>query len=221
MQRRSFLTGAAGLCAAALGGCSTTGSAQRAASARLAKAPAHVAAMYAAAPHERFPLPAVDIGKVPSRFWRRRVRYVSGYKPGTVVVDTKSFHLFLVEPDGRAMRYGVGLGRAGFAWAGDGVIQWKRPWPTWTPPEEMIERDPSLARWSASNGGMPPGLDNPLGARALYIFHNGEDTLYRVHGTPENDSIGRAVSSGCVRMINQDVVDLFRRVKNGAPIAVV
>ncbi|RVN88417.1 L,D-transpeptidase, partial [Sinorhizobium meliloti] len=120
-----------------------------------------------------------------------------------------------------AMRYGVGLGREGFAWSGRGLIQWKQKWPKWTPPNEMIARQPVLAKYSADNGGMPPGLDNPLGSRALYIFQNGQDTLYRVHGTPEWQSIGKAVSSGCVRMVNQDVIDLYDRVRNKAPILVI
>jgi len=119
------------------------------------------------------------------------------------------------------MRYGVGLGRAGFSWSGRGVIQWKKKWPTWTPPAEMIEREPDLEKYSAENGGMQPGLDNPLGARALYIFQDGEDTLYRLHGTGEASSIGKAVSSGCVRLLNQDVVDLYERVPNGSLIAVI
>ena len=119
------------------------------------------------------------------------------------------------------MRYGVGLGRAGFAWSGRARIAWKRKWPTWTPPREMIARQPELEKWSAENGGMPPGLKNPLGSRALYIFQGNEDTLYRVHGTPEINSIGKAVSSGCVRMVNQDVIHLYDNVKSGSAIVVV
>jgi len=121
---------------------------------------------------------------------------------------------------GQAMRYGVGLGRAGFAWEGHGNIQYKRKWPTWTPPDEMITRQPELAQYSSTHGGMEPGLDNPLGARALYIFQNGQDTLFRIHGSPEWWSIGKSVSSGCVRMINQDVCDLYDRVAGRAPIIV-
>ncbi len=119
------------------------------------------------------------------------------------------------------MRYGVGLGRAGFEWSGRGKIQWKQRWPKWTPPSEMIARQPELEKYSAENGGMPPGLANPLGARALYIFEDGQDTLYRVHGSPEASSIGRAVSSGCVRLLNQDIIDLYDRVPSGSPIVVV
>src|SRR5690606_17409408 len=104
--------------------------------------------------------------------------------------------------------------------SGDGVIQWKRRWPTWTPPAEMIARQPELEKYSAENGGQPPGLTNPLGARALYIFQNGQDTLYRLHGTPEYWTIGKAVSRGCVRLMNQAIIDLYGRVATPAPIVV-
>ena len=119
------------------------------------------------------------------------------------------------------MRYGVGIGRDGFAWEGEGIIHWRQPWPRWKVPADMIARTPSLARYSVENGGMEPGIKNPLGARALYIFQNGKDTLYRLHGSPEWKSIGKAVSSGCVRMLNQDVIDLYDRVKGKAPILVI
>jgi lipoprotein-anchoring transpeptidase ErfK/SrfK len=140
--------------------------------------------------------------------------------PGTVIVDTQNFYLYLIEGNNRAMRYGVGLGRAGFEWSGRAKIRWKQAWPKWTPPDEMIERKPELEKYSSDNGGMPPGLDNPLGARALYIFQGDVDTLYRIHGTPEYWTIGKAVSSGCVRMINQDVIDIYERARTGVPILV-
>lgn len=136
------------------------------------------------------------------------------------MVDTANYFLYLTYEGGEAMRYGVGLGRQGFEWSGKGVIQYKRQWPRWTPPDEMVARQPELAPFSIANGGMPPGLENPLGARALYIFQNGEDTLYRIHGSPEWWTIGKSVSSGCVRMINQDVVDLYGRVPGKTPIVV-
>ncbi|MEL6317755.1 MAG: L,D-transpeptidase [Pseudomonadota bacterium] len=176
--------------------------------------------MYGPAPTERFPLPAVDPRRIPERFWRRRVDFRTTHRPGTVLVDRNTYYLYLVEPGGTAMRYGVSLGRAGFGWAGRGRIAWKRPWPTWTPPDEMIAREPELERWSVRNGGMPPGLNNPLGARALYIFQNGRDTLYRIHGTPKYDSIGQNASAGCVRLVNQDVIDLYERVRPGARLIV-
>lgn len=178
------------------------------------------ASNYGALPSEKFPIKAIDISKVPTKFRRRRVSYHTSEKPGTLVVDTSAHYLYLVEPNGKAMRYGVGLGKAGFEWSGRANVAWKRPWPTWTPPQEMIARRPDLKKYSAANGGMQPGLSNPLGARALYIFQGGVDTLYRVHGTPEYWTIGKSVSSGCVRMINQDVIDLYKRVKPKAQIVV-
>lgn len=181
---------------------------------------AEARALYGPRPDERFPLAAVDPALIPRRYWRQRVAYTGRFAPGTLHVDTATFHLFLVEPQGTAMRYGVSLGRAGFEWSGRGDILRKRAWPKWTPPDSMIERQPELEKWSIRNGGMPPGLDNPLGARALYIFEDGVDTLYRVHGTPFPQSIGTAASSGCVRMVNQDVIDLYRRVKPGGEIVV-
>ena len=165
-------------------------------------------------------IPAVPYSRIPERFLRQRVVDPTGQPPGTVVVDTAARHLYVVETGGMAMRYGVGIGREGFAWDGEGVIQWRKKWPKWTPPDEMVARQPELIQYSAANGGMEPGLTNPLGARALYIFKDGQDTLYRLHGSPEWNSIGKAVSSGCVRLINQDVIDLYDRVPGKARIVV-
>ena len=114
-----------------------------------------------------FNLPAIPYQKMDPQFLRQIVPDPTGARPGTVVVDTSSHHLYVVLEGGRALRYGVGLGRAGFEWSGDAVIQWKQHWPKWTPPDEMVARDPKLQPYSAANGGMPGGLDNPLGARAL------------------------------------------------------
>ncbi|RUM97365.1 L,D-transpeptidase [Pseudaminobacter arsenicus] len=176
--------------------------------------------MYGPVIDEGYEIPAVPINKVDKRFYRQIVQDPTGERPGTVVVDTSNHFLYLVREGGEAMRYGVGLGRAGFEWSGRAVIQWKRKWPRWTPPTDMIKRDPKLEKYSAANGGMDPGLLNPLGARALYIFQGGEDTLYRVHGSPEWFSIGKSVSSGCVRLMNQDIIDLYDRVPNKTPILV-
>lgn len=165
-------------------------------------------------------LPAIPYSRIDQRFLRQEVDYQSTEKPGTIVVDTGAHFLYLVQPGGRAIRYGVGLGREGYAWSGRGTIQMKAKWPRWTPPDEMVARDPSIRSVSAANGGMTPGLNNPLGARALYIFKDGKDTLYRVHGTPDWQSVGKATSSGCVRMLNQDVIDLFERVSPRAEIVV-
>jgi lipoprotein-anchoring transpeptidase ErfK/SrfK len=220
IDRRTLLRGAAlGGAGLALSACASTGPQSRLGS----SGPIGFASykeMYGPITDEPFPLPAVNLAQVKSRFYRRRVRNPTGEAPGSLIVDTRRFYLYWVEEGGTAMRYGVGLGRAGFDWSGRGVIQFKRRWPTWTPPAEMIARDPKLAKYSAANGGMKPGPLNPLGARALYIFQDGVDTLYRVHGSPEASSIGRAVSSGCVRLLNHDIIDLYSRVTTGGPILV-
>lgn len=181
---------------------------------------AELDAMYGEMMDNGYVIPAIPYQKIPARFYRQRVVDPTGQPPGTIVVDTPSRFLYLVESGGTAMRYGVGIGRQGFSWQGEGVIQWRQKWPKWTPPDEMIARQPELAQYSSANGGKPPGLDNPLGARALYIFQGGEDTLYRLHGSPEWNSIGKAVSSGCVRLMNQDIVDLYERVPSKARIVV-
>jgi lipoprotein-anchoring transpeptidase ErfK/SrfK len=173
--------------------------------------------MYQAMPDERFPIPAVDLTKIDPVYYRQLVDYAVPETPGTIIVDTPNRFLYLTMEGGKAMRYGVGIGRAGFEWGGRARIQYKREWPTWTPPAEMIARQPELEEY---RNGMAPALDNPLGARALYIFEGGRDTLYRVHGTSEYWSIGKAVSSGCVRLLQQDVIDLYNRVPNGTPIVV-
>ncbi len=173
--------------------------------------------IYGPMPGERFPVPAVGRGVLAEQFWRAVVEDPTGETPGTVVVDTPGHYLYLVLPAGRAIRYGVGVGRAGFDWQGRASIAWKRKWPTWTPPASMIAREPHLEKY---RNGKAPGLDNPLGARALYIHENGVDTLYRVHGTNEPQSIGRSMSSGCIRMINQDVIHLYKQVRTPAPILV-
>ncbi|MBW3098617.1 L,D-transpeptidase [Pseudohoeflea coraliihabitans] len=176
--------------------------------------------IYGAKPDELFPLPAIPYWEIDPIYLRQEVADPTGERPGSIVVDTSQRFLYLVRENGRAMRYGVGIGRQGFSWSGRAIVQWKKKWPTWTPPAEMIAREPELEKYSADNGGMQPGLDNPLGARALYIFQGGEDTLYRLHGSPEYQSIGKAVSSGCVRLINQDVCDLYDRVPAKTPILV-
>lgn len=142
----------------------------------------------------------------------------TGQPAGTVVVDTPNRFLYWCMPEGKAMRYGVGIGRDGFSWGGDGTIPFKREWPTWTPPLEMQQRQPETRQYA---GGMPPGLDNPLGPRALYIFQGGRDTLYRLHGNMDARSIGQAVSSGCVRLLYQDIIDLYERVPAGTRIRVI
>lgn len=173
--------------------------------------------MYAARPEEQFPLPAVDLRYLDPRYFRQRVAYPTVEKPGTVIVDTANFYLYHVEDDGMAMRYGAGLGRAGFEWSGRGHIAYTRAWPVWTPPSEMVDRQPELEKW---RHGQPPGLDNPLGARALYIHQGNRDTIYRVHGTGETWTIGHAVSSGCVRLLHHDIIHLADNIRYGSTIVV-
>ena len=132
------------------------------------------------------------------------------YKPGTVVVSTTNRRLYYVLPGSRAIEYGVGVGRQGFTWSGVKTVSRKREWPDWRPPAPMLKRRPDLPRW------MPGGMDNPLGARALYLGSSD----YRIHGSNEPDTIGAAVSSGCIRMTNRDVVDLYQRVKVGTKVVV-
>ena len=138
-------------------------------------------------------------------------------EPGTIIISTRKRRLFYVLPDGMAISYGVGVGRFGFTWRGVAQVGRKAEWPTWHPPAEMVERDPFAAKYA---NGMTGGPDNPLGARALYLYAGSRDTLYRIHGTREPWTIGHAVSSGCIRMLNDEVIDLYRRVKIGAKVIV-
>ncbi len=144
------------------------------------------------------------------KFARAHVRFVSAEPAGTIIVDTASRYLYFTLTDGTAIRYGIGVGREGFTWSGVERITNKREWPDWTPPAEMLERQPELPEW------MPGGPENPLGARALYLG----STLYRIHGTHRDETIGYAVSSGCIRMLNEDVSDLYERVRVGTEVIV-
>ncbi len=141
---------------------------------------------------------------------REIVSYSTKQRPGTIVVDTNERRLYYVLPDGKAVRYGVGVGRPGFDWSGAHAITRKAEWPGWTPPASMLKRRPDLPRHMAG------GPDNPLGARALYLG----STLYRIHGSNEPETIGQAVSSGCIRMLNDDVIDLYERAKVGTRVVV-
>ena len=151
---------------------------------------------------------------IPSKYRRRIVDFKGTQRPGTIVVDTKHRLLYLVLDGGKAIRYGVGVGRAGFNWKGKATIQRKAEWPGWTPPPAMRKREPWLPAY------MPGGPENPLGARALYLYKGGKDTLYRIHGTNQPSTIGQAVSSGCIRMLNSDVEDLYNRIRIGARVVV-
>jgi hypothetical protein len=149
-----------------------------------------------------------------SEITRRTVNDPTGQGPGTITINTAQRKLYLSLGGGRAIEYGIGVGRQGFAWKGQAEVGRKAFWPGWTPPKEMIARRPDLP------DHMEGGMENPLGARALYLFKSGKDTLFRIHGTNEPGTIGRAVSSGCIRMLNADVIDLYQRVAKGTPVVV-
>jgi lipoprotein-anchoring transpeptidase ErfK/SrfK len=185
-----------------------------------AKAPEvdpELVAIYAARRDGDLVLPAVDVGAFHRELLRNRVEFATTEAPGSIVIDTKGPFLYFVEPEGMATRYGIAVGREGFGWTGAGTVQRSARWPRWTPPPEMIARDPSLEKW---RGGQPGGISNPLGARALYIYFGGRDSGFRIHGTNTPKSIGWAASSGCFRMLNQDVIDLYDRVQKGAKVVV-
>ncbi|WP_077549009.1 L,D-transpeptidase [Pseudorhizobium flavum] len=180
--------------------------------------PDEYVAMYGAVDGEAFPVAATDLTRVEPQFLRRDVAYPTDQPPGTIVVDTEARYLYLVRENGRALRYGIGVGKAGLEFEGEAVVQYKRQWPRWTPTQAMIAREPE--RYGPLAAGMEPGVMNPLGPRALYLFKDGKDTLYRIHGTTEAWTIGKAVSSGCIRLLNQDIIDLYRRVPNGSRVVV-
>ena len=179
--------------------------------------------IYARNDSEPFPVPAFNYARVRPEFLRRGVEYRGREPAGTIVVDPRARHLYFVQGNGQAVRYGVGVGRQGFSWSGIATINSKQAWPDWYPPKEMIARDPKLARSLSqlqSGVGMNGGPGNPLGARALYLWQGNKDTLYRIHGTTEPWTIGTSVSSGCIRMINQDAIDLYNRTSVGAEVRV-
>ncbi|MBB3945519.1 lipoprotein-anchoring transpeptidase ErfK/SrfK [Rhizobium skierniewicense] len=173
---------------------------------------------YAAVPDEKFPLKAMELEKIKPELRRQEVAYETTHPAGTVVVDTPARRLYYVMGNGRAMRYGVGVGRQGLALRGNAYIGRKSEWPSWTPTPNMIRREPHKNLKYA--GGMPGGPNNPLGARALYLYREGNDTMFRLHGTNQPQSIGHAMSSGCIRMLNHDIIDLYERVPVGARVVV-
>lgn len=200
ISRRGLLLGLSAL----LAGCSTNG--------------ANQAANYAAIPDEKFPMPAMPLEKIKPELRRQQVAYSTKHDAGTIVVDTPARRLYYILGDGQAMRYGIGVGRNGYALAGSAYIGRKAEWPSWTPTDNMIRRDPGKNRKYA--GGVPGGPNNPLGARAIYLYQGGNDTMFRIHGTTQPWSIGQAMSSGCVRMLNHDVVDLYERATVGGRVVV-
>lgn len=221
-DRRTFLTGiSVGGLALALGGCqrTTTASAPLAPLQPMSYAPVNSYGPVA----DKFPVAAFDTSSVDPMYLRRQVAYTASEPVGTIIIDPKAHFLYLVQPGGQAMRYGVGVGKEGFGWSGVATINSKQEWPDWYPPKEMVARRPDIkAQLSKLQGGdgVPGGLSNPLGARAMYLYQNGKDTLFRIHGTLEPQTIGTNVSSGCIRMINQDAMDLYSRTPLGTRVVV-
>ncbi len=197
-DRRAFIFGsAATLGMLALGGCASDNMSL-----------AEAEKVYGPLPDEKFPVPAVDVKKVNPKYFRKVMRYDTAEAPGTIVVDPGNFYVYRVEENGQATRYGANVGRAGFLWSGDAYVGRKSEWPVWTPPKEMIQRQPEAAKYA---GGMPPGLDNPLGARTLHLYQNGVYTLYTIYSTRIPESIGTGVSSGCIGLLTQDMIDLYAK----------
>ncbi|MES2434494.1 MAG: L,D-transpeptidase [Pseudomonadota bacterium] len=182
-----------------------------------APVPTDNALHYAGVVDDGITVPTVPVEKVPADFQVQQVDYASAEAVGTIIINPAEKHLYYINGKNTALRYGIAVGKAGFQWAGVANITNRTHWPKWTPPPEMIERKPELAKWEK---GQPGGPTNPLGARALYLTTNGVDYGYRIHGTPEWFSIGKNASSGCIRMINQDVMDLYNRVQDGAKVVV-
>lgn len=174
---------------------------------------------YAEIDTEPFPVPAIDLKKVRPEFLRREVPYRTNEAPGTIVVDPAARYAYLVLENGRALRYGVGVGKQeAFNFRGEARISRKAEWPGWRPTPDMIKREPD--RYGPLKDGLPGGAGNPLGPRALYLYRDGQDTYYRLHGTVEPWTIGTMVSSGCIRLLNQDIMDLYRRVPVGSKVVV-
>lgn len=173
--------------------------------------------VYVASMDAGIEIPALPVEKIPETHRRQVVAYETDQAPGTIIINPKTRLLYYVVGKNKAIRYGISVGRAGFEWSGEAIVADRKPWPTWTPPKEMIARDPKLAKWEK---GQPGGPTNPLGARAIYLTSGGKDYGYRIHGTPDWQSIGRNASSGCIRMINQDVIDLYGRLKGGEKVIV-
>jgi len=201
ISRRGFLLGAS---AALLAGCATNGMGGR--------------ADYGARPDEKHPLKAMPLDKIKPELRRQEVAYETGQAAGTIVVDTPARRLYYVLGEGRAIRYGIGVGRMGYSLAGNATVGRKAEWPSWTPTPNMMRRDRRNLKYA---GGLPGGINNPLGARAMYLYQGGRDTMFRIHGTNQPWSIGQAMSSGCVRMLNHDVIDLYARVEPGTRVFVV
>lgn len=199
-----------------LGGCTMTSTSTPVAS--LSAADTSLGKTYSTPADEPYKIDPVAITEIDPQYLRQVVDFPTSEPVGTVVVDPHRRFLYLVRERGKALRYGVGVGKAGLEFTGTATVEYKKKWPRWTPTSDMIKRDPE--RYRPWQKGMDGGARNPLGARALYLFQGGKDTLYRIHGTTEPWSIGKAVSSGCIRMLNQDVIDLSSRVPDGSRVVV-
>lgn len=214
LTRRMFLTGSAAL---GLAACARPETVLEAPEPTIPPLPD----FYGPITDEPYPIPAVEEGVVHPSLWRQKVANPWPDRPrGTIVVDPNEARLYFVDTREIATRYGVSVGAAGFAWAGTARLQFWRDWPRWKVPDAMIERKPELAQYSWRKGGMEPGPGNPMGARALYLFDDGVDTLYRIHGDASARELGQAVSSGCIRMLDQDVIHLQEKAVHGADVVV-
>ncbi len=241
LTRRMFFAGASATAAGALAGCvSSNPNPAIYATAVPPPAPEHPGPVdavepsyheiYAAVKDGNFTVPSIDLSQVDSAFLRKNVAYVTNEQPGTIVVDPGNHYLYHVEGGGRATRYGIGVGRDGFRWAGEATIHNKQEWPDWLPPDEMLGRRPELRQevvqlhpkgyLGGSGQGMPGSPANPLGARAMYLWHGNTDTGFRIHGTNEPWTIGGSQSSGCIRMLNQDAIDLYNKTPVGTRVVV-
>lgn len=197
--RRAFLLGsAASFGALGLAGCASSDFMSLAEAEKI----------YAAVPDKKFPIPATDISQVDQKYYRRIVNYESNEAPGTIIVDPSNYFVYRIEGEGKATRYGANVGRQGFLWNGEAYVGRKGEWPVWTPPPEMIKRQPEVAKYAR---GMPGGPENPLGARTLYLYQNGRYTLYTLYSTSEPDTIGTNLTSGCTGLLTQDMIDLYDR----------
>jgi lipoprotein-anchoring transpeptidase ErfK/SrfK len=199
-----------------LGGCATQGGAPYAG--YYPFAPPEFASAYGPIVDQGHAIAALDLTRIDPSLLRQHVHYAGPYRPGTIVVNVGERRLYLVQPGGVAIRYAVGVGRnEALDFRGSAVIGRKAEWPRWSPTADMIRRMPIYAHYV---NGLPGGINNPLGARALYLYRGNKDTDFRLHGTTEPETIGTRVSSGCIRLFNQDIIDLYNRVPVGAPVVV-
>ncbi len=235
LNRRSLITGTAAAAACGLAGCTATpppvAQSYQVPSWAPRPEPAGVShdvapsygETYGAMTTERFPVAAVNLSQIEPQFLRKQVDYVTKEPPGTIVIDPAEHYLYYVEAGGRATRYGVGVGREGFVWSGEATIHSKQEWPDWYPPKEMLARRPDLKpqlKQLQSGIGMAGGPSNPIGARGMYLWQGNQDTYFRIHGTNEPWTIGKSLSSGCIRMINQDAIDLYAKASIGTKVVV-